>query len=279
MAVTLPKLDQQIPSGPGGVEIAGFPQILHTRSFGHPDLLFIPLLEGAREAVNLCERLTTGGETREHAATMSGIQLVSGLLKDSSFSLSARGLQEEHFYFVDLAAGTISVKTRLYAEVSRRTSMFKVEIAGNIRDGIYAVRSVGDSSASLQFDEQQVRQPMFFSTILAEQCLRLKVQQDQSRGMGATPAAPDTTEMHLMVPVANRKIPVVLKQKELNGEWEILEAQLRTRIGELSPDATNHLQLLLAGLSTILAAVPGSASTVPAPSPSLVGAAKDSSRP
>src|SRR5208282_2743416 len=197
MAITLPKLDQHASSGPGGVEIAGFPQILHTRSLGHPDVLFVPLLEGAKEAAGLCERLTAGGEIGDRSITMSGIQLVSALLQDSSFSLSARGMLEEHQYFVDLAAGTLSVEARLYAEVSRRTSMIKVEIAGQFRKGIYVVRVVGDSSITLQFDEEQLRQPLFFSTTLADQCLRLQAQRDQTRRAGLSADEGDIPEVQL----------------------------------------------------------------------------------
>jgi hypothetical protein len=274
--ITLPKLDQQIASGPGDVEIVGFPQILHTRAFGHPDMLFVPLLEGAREAGNLCERLTAGGESPEHAATMSGIQLVSGLLKDSSFSLSARGLKEEHYYCVDLVAGTLSLQTRLYAEVSRRTSMIKVEIAGHFREGIYVVRSVGDSSVTLQFDEEQLKRPAFFSTILAEQCLRMQMQRDQTKRIGGSPGEEETPEVQLTVSVANRKVPLILKQKTANGEWEILDAQMRGRLGALSYEAENHLRLLFAILSTILSKHAEPAPHGATPTPQLVGTAKDS---
>lgn len=279
MVATFPKLDQDVASGPGSVEIAGFPQILHTRSFGHPDMLFLPLLGVAREAADLCERLATSGESREHAATMGGIQLVSGLLKDSNFSLSARGMQDEHFYFVDLAAGTLSVQTRVYAEVSRRTSMFKVEFTGKIREGIYAMRIGGDSSATLQFDDEQVRQPMFFSNFLAQQCLHLQAQRDQTRRTATTGGEKDTAEVHLAVSLANKKIPIILKKNEAAEGWEVLDGQLRARLAMLSPDAENHLRLLFAALSSMLAGEVGTSHPAAAPSPSLVGAAKNSSRP
>jgi len=276
MAITLTKLDQQVHSGPGGVEIAGFPQILHTRAFGHPDVLFVPLLEGAKEAATLCERLIAGGEAKDRAATMSGIQLVSGLLQESTFALSARGMLEEHHYFVDLAAGTLSVETRLYAEVSRRTSMIRVEIAGQFLEGIYVVRIVGDSSVTLQFDEEQLRQPAFFSTVLAERCLHLQAQRAQTRRAGASGDEEDISEVALTISLAKRKIPLVLKQKIANGEWEILEAQMRRRLGSLSPDAENNLRLLFAALSATLAGLAEAGAPKSAAPPSLVGAAKDS---
>jgi hypothetical protein len=275
LAVTLSKLDQEGLSGSGGVEIAGFPQMLHTSSFGHPDMLFVPLLEGAREAVILCERVTAGGETPEHAAAMSGIQLVSSLMRESGFSLSARGIQEEHHYFLDLSAGTISLQTRLYAEVSRRTSLFKVEIAGSIQGGVYAVRIAGDPSVNIQFNDEQVRQPMFFSTTLAEQCLRLQVQRDHSKRMIETSGEEHAPEVHLTVRRGNQNTPLILKKKDAGGEWEVLDGNLRARLAMLSPDAGDHLRLLLAALTSMLAGDAEAPQPTSAPSPALAGAAKE----
>jgi hypothetical protein len=60
--------------GAAGVEIAGFPQILFTRTFGDPDMLFVPLLDAARESFNTIERLCTHGEKKDNAVLLSGMQ-------------------------------------------------------------------------------------------------------------------------------------------------------------------------------------------------------------
>lgn len=277
MAIKLPKLDQNMPSGSAGVEITGFPQMLHTRSFGHPDMLFVPLLEGAREAADLCQRLINGGESGDHAVTMSGIQLASNLLKVSGFNLSSRNINNEHSYFVNLAAGTISAQTRLYAEVSRRTSMFNVEIAGKFREGIYAVRIVGDSATTLQFDDQQLHQPMFFTTVLAEQCLHMQVRKTQPKCILVDTGNDDSTEVHLSLFAGGKKIPLVLRQKEMTGEWDMLEAHSRTRIGPLPSTATNHLNLALSEMSAKLADKELPSAPKGGAAPQLVTIAKDSS--
>ncbi len=251
MAITLPKLNQQGQSGPGGVEIAGFPQVVHTRSFGHPDVLFIPLINEARAAISLCQRLAADESTREQAAAMSGIQLVSGLLRDPSFALSVRGLQEEHYYYLDLAAGTIRVQTRLYAEVSRRTSMFKVEITGRIPEGIYTVCTIGDFPSTYQFDEDCARHALFFSTVLAEECLRVRVQQERTVHPDLSSHSEWTPEVRLTVDQANKRVPVILK-KGPGDHWELLDEQLRPRFGTLSLDAAHHLQLLLTTVSNMV---------------------------
>jgi hypothetical protein len=58
----------------------GFPQKLYTRTFGDPDKLFVPLLEAARDANKMLERLIGLGEERGNAVTLSGMQLASSLL-------------------------------------------------------------------------------------------------------------------------------------------------------------------------------------------------------
>src|SRR5215471_21848807 len=90
--------DRSSASGAAGVEVAGFPQILFTRTFGDPDTLFVPLLDAAREAFKMMERISVHGEKRESAVMLSGMQLVSSLLRDSSFSLVAKGLAHENSY-------------------------------------------------------------------------------------------------------------------------------------------------------------------------------------
>jgi hypothetical protein len=257
------------------VEIAGFPQVLHTRNYGHPDVLFVPLIEEARVAVSFCERLIADGEAREEAAAMSGIQLATGFLKNPSFSLSARGMQEEHYYFLELASGTIRMKSRLYAEVSRRTSMFKVEIVGRIPEGIYAVRTIGDSPATFQFDDEAARHPLFFSTILAEECLDLKVRHERFLRPDMPGRKPEPPEVCLTVDTSNRKVPVILRKKGEREEWELYDGELGARFGVLPAEATEHLQRLIESLSEMLEAVSGGKHAGPAASEFLATAVKD----
>jgi hypothetical protein len=72
--------DQKATGGSAGIEIVGFPQKLYTRTFGDPDTLFVPLLEAARDANKMLERLIGLGEERGNAVTLSGMQLASSLL-------------------------------------------------------------------------------------------------------------------------------------------------------------------------------------------------------
>lgn len=66
--------------GSAGIEIVGFPQTLYTRTFGDPEMLFVPLLEAAREAFTVLERLASHGEERAAAVKLAGMQLASSLL-------------------------------------------------------------------------------------------------------------------------------------------------------------------------------------------------------
>lgn len=253
MRVTLPQLDKQAAAA-AGLEIVGFPQFLYTRAFGDPDLLFVPLLELAREAVSFGERSIALGESREQAIMMSGIRLATSLLADSSFSLSARVLTEDNQYIVDVQNETFSLNTRLYATRSRRTSMFGVEVAGKIRQGPYIVRGTGNDSVmvQIQIGDQQLRQPKFFSTLLAEEFLRVKMEQEQAGAYRNIDRAQENADICLTVRVGNRNMPIILRKKEATGNWDVLDRQMCKSIGILSPQTTVHLRELLLALSELI---------------------------
>jgi hypothetical protein len=149
------RLEKSAAGGAAGVEIVGFPQILYTRTFGDPDTLFVRLLDATRDAHKMMERLSSHGENRASAVMLSGMQLASSLLRDSSFTLVARGLSQENVYTVDLDAGTLHMLTRLYAVVNRRTSFFKVEIAGKLAGGPLVVRNSPQGSVIMQVEEER----------------------------------------------------------------------------------------------------------------------------
>lgn len=227
--------------GAAGVEIAGFPQILFTRTFGDPDMLFVPLLDAAREAYNMIDRLVSRGEKRDSAVMLSGMQLASSLLRDSSFSLVARGLAHENSYLVDLDNDALLVKTRLFAIVSRRTSFFKVEIAGRLSEGMYVVRNAAQSTVIVQVEEERLRQPNFFSTALAQECLRTQIEQERFGQIDDSTQAQAHQEIRMMVHVTGNKIPVILRQKEKGGSWDIVDGRKQEWVGSVGPELESSL--------------------------------------
>ena len=224
-----------------GIDIVGFPQLLYVRTFGDPDTLFVRLLEAAREAYGIVERLSGLGEDRANAAKLSGMQLASSLLQSSTFSLAARGLAQEHVYTVDLNEGTLCVSTRLYSVVSRRTSFFRVEIAGKISEGQFVVRNPSLDLVIMQFEVERLKQPAFFSSWLAQECLRAQVDQERFKRMDETIGADAAGEVRLVVTIAGSKIPIALRQKDADGGWDIIDGRLQEWIGVLSPEMEKHL--------------------------------------
>lgn len=237
--------------GAAGVEIAGFPQILFTRTFGDPDMLFVPLMDAAREAFNTIERLCTHGEKRENAVMLSGMQLASSLLRDSSFSLVARGLAHDNSYTVDLDQGTVLVQTRLFAVVSRRTSFFKVEIVGKLSGGLFIVRNPVQNAVIMQVEEEQLRQPNFFSTSLAQECLRAQMEQERFGRIEETMSPQANQEIRMIVTSKGNKIPVILRQKEEGGSWDIVDGRRQEWVGTLAPECEGPLSAVLASVKEL----------------------------
>lgn len=228
--------------GAAGVEIVGFPQILYTRTSGDPDTLFVPLLDAARDVTAMVERLSGHGENRPNAVMLSGMHLASSLLRDSSFSMVARGLTHENVYILDLDTGTLHVNTRLYAVVSRRTAFFKVEIAGKISGGTFVVRNPVQGTVIMQVEEGRLRQPNFFSTTLAQECLRAQMDQERFGRIDETLTSDTHGEMRLVLTVAGNKVPVTLRQKEAGGTWEIFDGLRQEWLGTLSPEVEKSLK-------------------------------------
>jgi hypothetical protein len=230
---------------PASVEIASFPQMLHTRSSGDPDTLFLPLLESSREACRMVERLTGHGEERATAIRLSAMHLASTLLRDSGFSLLAKGMAQETGYAVDLDAGTFLARTRLYAIVSRRASFFKVEIAGKIADDTFVVRNPLNGTVIAQVAETNMKSPAFFSSSLAQDCLRAQMEQER---FGRT-EGPATSEAHqelrLVIPIKGTKIPVSLRQKGEGGRWDIIDGRRQELVGTLSTEVERPLSEVL----------------------------------
>lgn len=241
------------PGGAAGVEIVGFPQILYTRAFGDPDMLFMPLLRAAREAFQMTQRLHGLGEARPSAVTLSGMQLASALLRDSSFSLGAKGLSHENLYIVDLDAGTMLVHTRLYAVVSRRTSFFKVEIVGKIAEGLFVVRNSALGTTIGQFEEEKSRAPGFFANTLAQECLRAQMDQERFGRLDDNAGSDAEAEVRMLVPVSGARVPVVLRQKQVGGAWDVVDGRRQESVGSLSEETRTRLMEVIQSVQHLFA--------------------------
>jgi len=244
----VPAPEKKPAGGAAGVEIAGFPQVLYTRTFGDPDMLFVPLLDAAREAFQKIERLIASGEDRAAAVTLSTMHLASSLLRDSSFTLVAKGRPHENTYTVDLGAGTLLVNTRLFAVVSRRTSFFKVEIAGKITEGPYVVRNPAQGSIIMQVGEDRIRQPNFFASSLAQECLRVQMEQERFGRIAESQHPHPSGELRLLLNVGGGKIPVILRQKEDGSSWDIVDGRRQESVGVLAPE----MEAPLSGIITFI---------------------------
>ncbi len=238
--------------GSACVEISSFPQILYVRSFGDPDTLFVPLLDATRDALELIERVSNHGEKPESAVMLSGMHLASSLLSDPSFSLGARGLSPENSYKINLDAGTLHLSAQLYSVVSRRTSLFKVEIAGKISEGVYVVRNPIQGNVIMQVDEERLRQPLFFASSLAQECVRWQIDQERFGRIGETSGPEASEDVSMMVTVDGNKFPIVLQKKKEGDGWNIVDKRRQELVGALSPDMEKHLGAVMNFIQELL---------------------------
>jgi hypothetical protein len=249
-----PSSTKSAAGGAGGIEILGFPQVLFTRTFGDPDMLFAPLLDATREAFTMIDRLTAQGEKRENAVTLGGMHLASSLLKDSSFSLVVKGLSHENMYTVDLTGGVIHVHTRLYAAVGRRASFFKVEIAGKISGGSpFVLKDPVQGKVIMQVSEESLRQPNFFASSLGQECLKAQIDHERFGRVTNSLDSEASGEMRMIVMVSGNKVPVILRPKENAGGWDIIDGLRQEWVGTLTPEVESHLKSLTAFVQDLFA--------------------------
>jgi len=93
----------------------------------------------------------------------------------------------------------------------------------------------------MQFEVERLKQPAFFSSWLAQECLRAQVDQERFKRMDETIGADAAGEVRLVVTIAGSKIPIALRQKEADGGWDIIDGRLQEWIGVLSPEMEKHL--------------------------------------
>ena len=237
----------------GGVDIAGFPQLLLTRQCGDPDALFIPLLEAAREALAIAKGFTSqgGSESSMTASKMAGMHIATSFLQDSRFTFAPKNSQTQSHYLLDLDAETIRVRTWLFATGGKRTSSFMVTIDGNFQTGPFTARTAGDDTVIAEFDEQRLRQPEFFSTILPEECLRFQMGADHFKRFGSLPVAHEPSGIRITLAGEGSSIPILLRKVGASNTYEVVDERTSARAAMLPHDATVQLGKLLETLAKI----------------------------
>ena len=253
MSIALSKSKTRVSTQSGGVDIVGFPQLLLTRQFGDPDALFIPLLEAAREALAMAKGFTSQSDSASSmtAGKMAGMHIATSFLQDASFTFAPKNSQTQSHYLLDLDAETILVRTWLFATGGKRTSSFMVTIDGNIQTGPFAARAAGDDTVIAEFDEQRLRQPEFFSTILPDECLRFQMGADHFKRFGALPVAHEPSGIRITLAGEAGPIPVLLRKVDSANTYEVVDERTATRTSMLPHDATVQLGKVLEALAKI----------------------------
>jgi hypothetical protein len=228
-------------NGVACIEIVGFPQLLYVRSFGDPDTMFVPLLDSTREAFGLGKRLLAQGEDQANAISLCGMHLASSLLRDPSFSLGVRSLSPETSYTVSLETGTLHLLTHLYAVVNRRTSFFKVEVAGNVAEGPFVARDPVRGAVIMQIEEKRLRQSAFFSKVLADECVRAQINQERFGHLSGSADPEANIEVRMTVHAAGGSVPITVRRKESGAGWDVIDGRHGEQVGRASAEIEEYL--------------------------------------
>ena len=180
---------------------------------------------------------------------MAAIHLATALLKDSNFSLSSKGSQTQNDYLVDLENKTIQLKTWLFATINKRTSSFRVRIAGNLETGMFTVRGGNEDAVLAEFDQNRLAKSDAFWNELSEECMRQQMGKDRFKRFGDMPTLEGEAGLRVHLAVANGVLPVALKKKPQTETWEVIDEQSSNNLGALPPEAAAQLDQLLKTLA------------------------------
>jgi hypothetical protein len=238
--------------GSGAVEILGLPHILQTKSFAHPDVLFVPLMECACQALDDGLRVSGDAGDKKQAATLAGMQLSGFLFRDSNFTLAAKGFAHNNYYIVDLEEETIDLHTRLFASVNNRSSMFRTKITGSLRQGPYVVRNLADGSTVAEISMEQIRQPNFFVDSLPEECLRMQLSREHTKQISKMHKGIDAAEVRLTLPMSDGPTPIVLRKSHTGMGWLLFDGSTNLELGKVGPETVTSLSNVLQSLANIV---------------------------
>jgi len=140
---------------------------------------------------------------------------------------------------------------QLFAVVSRRTSLFNVELVGKISEGPYTVRNPSNGSVIMVAEEAQLREPNSFSTWLSTECLRAQIDQERRGPLDPTQGPARAGEVRLVVTPAGKQIPVTVQQKKEGSGWDIIDGRRNEWVGSLEPHVEAHLNEVISFLQAL----------------------------
>jgi len=251
-ALRLHKSSRDDLDGSGAVEITGLPHILHTKAFAHPDVLFVPLLECARQALADGARISAGQSDDKQAVKLAGMHIAGFLFRDSNFTPAAKGYAHPNYYILDLEEESIDVHSRLFATVSGRCAMFRVKIAGSLHHGPYVVLNLADGSTVAEISEEQIRTPNFFVERLPEECLRMQVSRERAKQINKLQKGSDSAEVQLTLPMPEGSTPVVLRKNQTGFGWILCDASSGMEFGKVAQDTVTSLSKVLQHLASVV---------------------------
>jgi hypothetical protein len=240
-------------SGPATIEIAGFHRVFRTRNVAWPDMLFVPLVEQVRAALAVADALAQADPAKLEDSVLIAERYLSGcLLQDSNLLICVGGQSEGNFYKVDVKAGILQFRTMMYAGQGKRTSCFKIQANGNVRDGKFSVESPADGPVIVTFGEESMKQPDFFSKILAPLCLVSLIQREQAAHPENSGALLERIQITLSVKLCESAVSLLIRKDGTSAPWQVFELVKGEEIGVIPDDAIQDIDLLLDHLASLV---------------------------
>jgi hypothetical protein len=113
------------------------------------------------------------------------------------------------------------------------------------------VRNPVQGTVIMQVDEDRFRQSHFFSTTLAQECLRTQMEQERFGVAEEIQGAESNGEVRMVLTMSRAKVLITLRQKEAAGPWDITDGRKQEWVGKLSEDMQVQPQTAIGFLQTL----------------------------
>lgn len=241
------------------VELRATRRMFYTSTVGSPDVLFMVLMAGAREAFAI-----TGGST-EHAGRderaaglVAETYLAGSLLCDESFVPARISSDCGHYYALNLVKDEIQLKTQVYATTPGRTCLFGVTLTGSVLGSEFVLLNSTTGLLLANVTEDAIKASNFFRDELPRLACQPAPRQGEEKEE-AHALVDQALELQVSIPINGRSSLLMIKKKKAAEHAGVYSAETGTAIGRVGLGCLQRL--IRAAMNQVNGQAPLSAGT------------------
>ena len=176
------------------------------------------------------------------------------LLCDENFIPAAVLKTYDHHYKLDFIAGTIQLRTQLYAVAQKSASFFTIRIEGRILESTFVARHAVTDRVLVQISEEEIQKPNFFSQELPFLCFHTQRDPGLTNTSEASGLTEQSFELRLPVDISGTVKTVLVSKAKGELQGKALDSETGEYLCPIPLHSFNNLGFLLESLPLMLTA-------------------------